>query len=49
MVPGTRGVEQSRPREAIVGEVAELVAEGFREVGCTFAAHATPLCSFLES
>ena len=32
VVPGTRGVEQSRPREAIVAEVAALVSEGFQEV-----------------
>jgi tRNA-2-methylthio-N6-dimethylallyladenosine synthase len=32
VVPATRGVEQSRPKEAVLAEVAALVAEGFREV-----------------
>lgn len=32
VVPGTRGVEQSRPREAIVKECAALASEGYREV-----------------
>ena len=32
VVPTTRGSEQSRPRDAIKKEVAELVAEGYREV-----------------
>ena len=32
VVPSTRGVEQSRTREAILGEVAELVAQGYGEV-----------------
>ena len=32
VVPGTRGVEQSRPREAIVKECAALGSEGYREV-----------------
>jgi tRNA-2-methylthio-N6-dimethylallyladenosine synthase len=32
VVPGTRGVEQSRPRDAIVKECAALASEGYREV-----------------
>merc|ERR1719498_2137229 len=32
VVPTTRGAEQSRPREIIRTEVAELVAAGYREV-----------------
>ena len=32
MVPTTRGAEQSRPREIIRTEVAELVDQGYREV-----------------
>lgn len=32
MVPTTRGVEQSRTKEAIVAEIAHLVSIGYREV-----------------
>eukprot|EP00596_Hydrurales_sp_CCMP1899_P003871 CAMPEP_0119044434 /NCGR_PEP_ID=MMETSP1177-20130426/31420_1 /TAXON_ID=2985 /ORGANISM="Ochromonas sp, Strain CCMP1899" /LENGTH=454 /DNA_ID=CAMNT_0007014527 /DNA_START=628 /DNA_END=1992 /DNA_ORIENTATION=- len=32
VVPTTRGVEQSRTKEAIVGEIAQLVSQGYREV-----------------
>jgi len=32
VVPGTRGVEQSRPREAILQECETLVKEGYREI-----------------
>jgi len=32
VVPTTRGVEQSRPRDAIRAEIEALVAEGYREV-----------------
>ena len=32
VVPQTRGVEQSRTKEAIVAEIADLVAQGFQEV-----------------
>jgi len=32
VVPTTRGVEQSRTKEAIVLEVEDLVKQGFREV-----------------
>ena len=32
VVPTTRGVEQSRTKEAIVGEIAQLVALGYREI-----------------
>ena len=32
IVPTTRGVEQSRPIEAIVQEVEELVSQGYKEV-----------------
>ncbi len=32
VVPNTRGVEQSRTKEAIVAEVEDLAKQGFREV-----------------
>lgn len=32
VVPNTRGVEQSRTKEAIVNEIKDLVASGYREV-----------------
>jgi hypothetical protein len=32
VVPGVRGVEQSRPRESIRAEIEELVAEGYKEI-----------------
>eukprot|EP01038_Epipyxis_sp_PR26KG_P010730 gene10730-14414_t len=32
VVPNTRGVEQSRTKDAIVAEVTELVANGYREI-----------------
>jgi tRNA-2-methylthio-N6-dimethylallyladenosine synthase len=32
VVPGTRGVEQSRPKEAIRAEIEALVASGYREI-----------------
>ena len=32
VVPGTRGVEQSRPPEAVLAEVSGLAAQGYREV-----------------
>ena len=32
VVPQTRGVEQSRTKDAIVAEISDLVAEGFQEV-----------------
>lgn len=33
VVPGVRGVEQSRPKESIRQEMLELAAAGYREVG----------------
>ncbi|KAG5178353.1 hypothetical protein JKP88DRAFT_201574 [Tribonema minus] len=32
VVPGTRGVEQSRPKESIRAEVEDLAARGYREI-----------------
>merc|ERR1711871_663050 len=32
VVPHTRGVEQSRTKEAIIGEIEALVASGYKEV-----------------
>ncbi len=38
VVPGVRGVEQSRPKESIRQEMVELAAAGYREVCvCVFS------------
>ena len=51
VVPTTRGSEQSRPRDAIKKEVADLVAEGYREVHpvtCSCMRRRAVICGYMR-